>query len=281
MGLETTAAGLLGRIARGSTPASPGVSQSESEQTTAAGLLGRIAGSLTASPKASPSGHDDGATGVTHAKPGGKRLPHPVVLKMRSFRRLKGPKVAKRRLISAASILPYRPRSGSETDRRQSQHAKVQAELALQGATPLCFENVDRLFPDMRDVVLGNRVFRLIELTDAIHPGKVTGMILEGCTTREIYDLLHGAKESEAADAILALVDDANEVLRCAREHPGYDGTRTAAGEESSKEASSDATASAAEEETPPPTPTERTTPEPDEWHVVANPKRRRSPSER
>jgi len=249
---------------------------------TATGLLGRIAGG---SPHASPGAQVERAHGATAPLPGvpHKRLPHPVVLKMlKHHRRLKGPKVAKRCLISVASVLPYRPRSNSETERRQLQQAKLQAELALQRSTPLCFENVDRLFPDMRDVVLGNRVFRLIELTDAIHPGKVTGMILQGCSTREIFDLLHGDKESEAAEAILALVDEAHTVLKCAAEHTGDDALSIKAGEESVEEAcsESDATASAAEE-TPPTTPTERVTAERDEWQVVANPKRRRSPSGR
>lgn len=251
-------------------------------ESTATGLLGRniVGGSAAVSPGASQF---EQAHRATAQLPGGKRLPHPVVLKMlKHHRRLKGPKVAKRCLISVASILPYRPRSNSETDRRQLQQAKLQAELALQRGTPLCLENVDRLFPDMRDVVLGNRVFRLIELTDAIHPGKVTGMILQGCSTHEIFDLLHNDKESEAAEAILALVDEAHEVLKCAAERAGDDAASIKAGEESSEEACSeeslsDTTASAAEE-TPPPTPTERVAAERDEWQVVANPKRRRSP---
>lgn len=222
----------------------------------------------------------------------GKRLPHPVVFKILARRRLKvkadalkagahpvASMLLARRYMKAAAA--NRKNGGEEeVARRQQQHAALQAELAWQRGTPLCFENVDRLYPDMRDVVLGNRIFRLIELTDAVHPGKVTGMILEGCDTREIYEMLHTQEAPAAAEAILSYVDEAHEVLRTWEEAQGRSGMQAQGGPTiDGGDATSEETVG--EEERAAASAVEVTTGEGeprDEWQVV-QPKRRRSPS--
>jgi len=149
-----------------------------------------------------PSASANDSTVISSASPGKlKRLPHPVVFRI----------LARRRLASAAkyrqgsrpgSILPRRRRKAKPLDEchgEERQLAALQAELAWQRGTPLVFENLDRLYPDMRDEVLGNRILRLIELTDACHPCKVTGMILEGCSTRELFDMLRASRGVDPA----------------------------------------------------------------------------------
>lgn len=169
--------------------------------------------------------------------------------------------------------------------------AALQAELAWQRGTPLVFENLDRLYPDMRDEVLGNRILRLIELTDACHPCKVTGMILEGCSTRELFDMLHEDEEA-GARAILALVCEAHEVLQMSAEWREYvepKGEDEAsvcdeAGSESwdlaSRGSDFDERASAAPTELSPRerSASDQSTSGMDEWQLVKT-KRRRSPS--
>lgn len=159
------------------------------------------------------SNYDGASTTVKQLGPtlvigSGKRLPHPVVFRILARRRLKAA-AAKRRHIDKQQA----------ARRQEQQAAALEAELTWQRETPLVFENVARLYPDMRDEVLGNRIFRLIELTDACHPGKVTGMILEGFSTRELFDLLHIEAEVKVASSILALVAEAHEVLRMSEEN--------------------------------------------------------------
>jgi len=201
----------------------------------AATLLETNVRSRSATPIHSATSASEDATSAKAPAPlsPGKRLPHPVVFKILARRRVKA--AASRRPLQAvhpvASMLlarrwmktaaKNRKRGDDEMARRQVQQVALGQELAWQRGSPLCFENVARLYPDMRDVVLGNRIFRLIELTDAVHPGKVTGMILEGLSTREIYDLLHTEEPAAAAHSILTLVDEAHEVLRTWEEAQG------------------------------------------------------------
>jgi len=167
---------------------------------------------------------------------------HPVVCLLLAQRWKKATAQARRARSLDGKVNENEKPTDQELQPRKDQEARIAAELAWQRETPLCLENVERLYPDMRNVVLGNRIFRLVSLTDALECGKVTGMVLEGFSTRELFDVLHIEEETVVAAAICDLADQAHEVLRRAAQeeaerqqvctHSARDTPMTGAGEE-------------------------------------------------
>jgi len=153
---------------------------------------------------------------------------HPVVCLLLAQRWKKATAQARRARSLDGKITENAKPTDQEMQPRKDQEARIAAELAWQRETPLCLENVERLYPDMRDVVLGNRIFRLVSLTDARDCGKVTGMVLEGFSTKELFDVLHMEEETVVAAAICDLTDQAHEVLqRAAQEEAKMQQVRT------------------------------------------------------
>lgn len=135
--------------------------------------------------------------------------PHPVLCKILAHRWVK--------LMAAKHAeQPPRPLRILEQlteEERESLHAAVVEQLEWQRETPLCLDNLERLYVETRDMILGDRIYRLVALVETNNPGKVTGMLLEGFSTEEIYNTLFNDDAATAASLFLELVDEAHVVL--------------------------------------------------------------------
>lgn len=134
--------------------------------------------------------------------------PHPVLCKILAHRWVK--------LMAAKHVTTPRPLRILEQlteGERQSLLQAVVDQLEWQRGTPICLDNLERLYVETRNMILGDRIYRLVSLIDVENPGKVTGMLLEGFSTEQIYNTLFSADATLAASLFLELVQEAHDVL--------------------------------------------------------------------
>lgn len=135
---------------------------------------------------------------------------HPVVCKIIAHRWVK----SIRKRTEARLLQPPRFQRFSPERQEELQGALVE-QLVWQRDTPLCLDNVERLYAETRDMILGDRIYRLVVLIESKESaGKVTGMLLEGFSTEEIFNMLFVEDATIAASLLLELIAEAHDVLR-------------------------------------------------------------------
>lgn len=140
--------------------------------------------------------------------------PHPVLCKILAHRWVKVMK-AKRAAANDESA-PAEPHSildAMTPEERETTHKALVEQLQWQRETPLCLDNVQRLYLETRDMILGDRIYRLVSLVETEQPGKVTGMLLQGFSTEEIYNTLFNDEADSAASLFMELIAEAHQVL--------------------------------------------------------------------
>jgi hypothetical protein len=139
--------------------------------------------------------------------------PHPVLCKILAHRWVKVV-AAKRMAASGAEVAESRSFLDTMTlEEREETHKALVEQLQWQRETPLCLDNLERLYTETRDMILGDRIYRLVSLVDPQSPGKITGMLLEGFSTEQIYNTLFNDDVDTTASLFMELIAEAHTVL--------------------------------------------------------------------
>ena len=80
-------------------------------------------------------------------------------------------------------------------------------------AAPFSYEQVAWFDAANREAMLGDRIHALVSLLPVPNPGKVTGMILQGLTPMELFDMLMPTDTAHGAATLVGLVKEAGDVL--------------------------------------------------------------------